>query len=295
MTPTPAPRRPAAVSLASLSLLAAIATAAAFALAVHTSAGQRLDDAARGDVSLSAAPQAYAATERLLETISVTSLALFGLGIMGLALLRGRPALAAGAGIAVLGANLTTQAMKARFDRPDLVDGGPATDGAFPSGHVTVAMSLALALILVVPPAARWTATLAGCAYASGVGIAVVALDWHRPSESVGAYLVATAWTAAVAAVLVAAGEGRRPDRPERPVTGRAGAVVAAAAAIAFAVVVGVSAVRRLDVVRIVDDRTAFAAAALVSAAACAALGVTVARLLQRADSDNGASGVADR
>lgn len=295
MARTPAPRRSVAAALASLSLLAVLATAAAFALAVHTSTGQRLDDAARGDVSLSAAPRAYAATERLLETISVSSLALFGLGIMGVALVRGRPALAVGAGVAVLGANLTTQAMKARFDRPDLVDGGRATDGAFPSGHVTVAMSLALALVLVVPPAARWTAALAGCLYAAGVGIAVIALDWHRPSEAVGAYLMATAWTAAVAAILLVAGEGRRQGRAERPGAGRIGAVVAAAAAIAFAAVVGVSAVRRLDVVRIVDDRTAFAVAALVTAAACAALGTTVARLLQRADSDNGADGAADR
>ncbi|MBJ7456191.1 MAG: phosphatase PAP2 family protein [Thermoleophilia bacterium] len=295
MARTPAPRRSAAAALASLSILAAVATAAAFALAVHTSAGQRLDDAARGDVSLSAAPRAYAATERLLETISVSSLALFGLGIMGVALLRGRPALAVGAGVAVLGANLTTQAMKARFDRPDLVDGGRTIDGAFPSGHVTVAMSLALALILVVPPAARWTAALAGCLYAAGVGIAVIALDWHRPSEAVGAYLVATAWTAAVAAVLVAAGEGRRGGRPEHPGAGRAGAIAAAVAAIAFAAVVGTSAARRLDVVRIADDRTAFAVAAVVVAASCGALGTTVTRLLQRADSDNGADRAADR
>ncbi len=147
---------------------------------------------------------------------------------MGIALLRGRPRLAIGAGVVVLGANITTQALKARFDRPDLI-GGAATDaGAFPSGHVTVAMSLAMGLVLVVPPAARWTAALAGCAYATGVGFAVIALDWHRPSEVVGAYLVTVAWTAAVAAVLVATGDVAAGPRDRRAGAGRLGGAVAA-------------------------------------------------------------------
>src|SRR5690606_31713394 len=123
------------------------------------------------------------ATQRLLDTISVASLALLGLGIMLVALMRGRPLLAAAAGVAVPGANVTTQLVKAAVDRPDLVAGGGPGPGAFPSGHVTVAMSLAMALVLVSPPVLRPSATLVGCAYATAVGIAVVALGWHRPSE----------------------------------------------------------------------------------------------------------------
>lgn len=283
MPRTPARRRPVAAALGALSALAALATGIVFAVAVHTTAGQRLDDAARGNVSLSDAPRAYSATQRLLETISVSSLALFGLGIMGIALLRGRPWRAAGAGVVVLGANLTTQAMKGHFDRPDLLGGFRTDAGAFPSGHVTVAMSLAMALVLVAPPALRWTATLAGCAYAGGVGVAVIALDWHRPSEVIGAYLVTVAWTAAMGAVLVACGEGgSRPDDrgPQMARLGLATAVLG----LTFAAVVGATAASRLDVVRIVDDRTAFALAALVAGATCVALGVTVAALLQRAD-----------
>ena len=47
--------------------------------------------------------------------------------------------------------------------------------------------------------------------------------------------------------------------------------------------------------IAIVDDRTAFTAAALVVGVSCAALGACVTALLQRADSDNGADGAADR
>jgi membrane-associated phospholipid phosphatase len=283
MSRTPAWRRPIAVALGVMSVLAVIATGLVFAVAVHTAAGQRLDDAARGNVSLSAAPRAYGATQRLLETISVSSLALFGLGIMGVALLRGRPGRALGAGVIVLGANLTTQAMKGHFDRPDLVRGFRADAGAFPSGHVTVAMSLAMALVLVAPPAVRWTATVAGCAYAIGVGVAVIALDWHRPSEVIGAYLVTVAWTGVVGAVLVSRGEGAgRADGP-RPRIARLGAV-SAVLVLTFVTVVGATAAHRLGVVRIVDDRTAFALAAVACGATCAVLGATVAALLQRAD-----------
>ena len=94
-------------------------------------------------------------------------------------------------------------------------------------------MSLAMALVLVAPPALRWAAAAVGSAYAIGVGVAVVLLDWHRPSDVLGAYLVTVAWTAPVAAVLAGRAEAgglavtrraapgrragrRRPDRGAR-------------------------------------------------------------------------------
>ncbi len=173
----------------------------------------------------------------------------------------------------MLGANLTTQVLKAlAATGRTWSTTAPPRPGAFPSGHVTVAMSLAMALVLVAPPAAAldWP-PLAGCAYASLVGVAVIALDWHRPSEVVSGYLVSVGWAAAVAAVIVAAwgtdelgGGGPSPAR-------RAGAVAAIVVGAVFVLVVGVTAVRRLDVFEFVDDRTAFAAAAAAAVAACAA------------------------
>ena len=49
-----------------------------------------------------------------------------------------------------------------------------------------------------------------------------------------------------------------------------------------FGVVVGVQAARRIDLLRVVHDRTAFAAAAIACAAACALLTAVVTALIQR-------------
>lgn len=293
MIPTPDRRRPVAAVLALLAAASALCTTALFRLAVRTAEGQRLDDAARGDLPLSSAPRAAAATRRLLDTISISSLALLGLGIVAVALLRRSPARAVGAAVLVAGANITTQAIKAHYDRPDLVSGGPAVEGAFPSGHVTVAMSLAMGLVLVAPASFRWAAAVIGCVYAAGVGVAVIALDWHRPSEVVGAYLVAVGWTAAVACLVTLA--RRRDEDAGGGRAARAGGLIAAVLGLAFLAVAGTAAARRLDVVRIVDDRTAFAAGAAVCVAVCVALCALVAALLQRADSDDGARRAPDR
>jgi membrane-associated phospholipid phosphatase len=280
VSPRRAPSSSIAAALAGLAAAAALGVALVYLLAVRTAEGRRLDDAAKGD--LREGSRAFEETSDLLDTISVSSLATLGVAIMAVALLRGRPRLALGAGAILLGANLTTQYLKAELGRPGTF--GP-DGGSYPSGHVTVAMSLAMALVLVVPPALRPVATLVGAAYAVGVGVAVIALDWHRPSDVVGAYLVTVAWAALVAAVL-AAGPGAGELRARRPASRRAvraGGAVAVALALGFGAVVAAAAGSRLDLVAVVDDRTAFAAASAVCAAVCAALAALVAGLVQRA------------
>jgi len=278
-SPTP-DRTRAAGALAAFGLLAAAAAALLGLVAVGTETGQRWDDAGRGGASPWDQPQVFRGANGLLDTISVASLAVVGGAIVLLALLRGRPRLAVAAGVVLLGANLTTQVLKETFDRPDLVLGWAAEPGAFPSGHATVAMSLAMALMIVVPPSMRWTAALGGCAYAAAVGIAVIAIDWHRPSEVVGAYLVVVAWTALTMAAFVLLGgeEAREPARAARGATLAAGGV-----AVVFAAVVLGAAARRLDLHEMVIDRTAFAVAASVCAGACAVLGALATALVQRA------------
>jgi hypothetical protein len=142
-----------------------------------------------------------------------------------------------------------------------------------------------MALVLVAPPALRVAATLVGTAYAIGVGVAVIALDWHRPSDVVGAYLVSVAWAALVAAVLAAApGAGElRPRGRASPRAALAGGAAAAVLAVGFGVVVAAAAGSRSDLVAVVDDHTSFAAAAAVCALACAVLAAVAAGLMQRA------------
>jgi membrane-associated phospholipid phosphatase len=275
-------RTRAAAALAAFGLLAAGAATAVGLVAVGTRTGQLWDDAGRGGASPWDQPEVFRGANSLLDTISVTSLAVVGGLIVLLGLLRGRPRLAVAAGVVLLGANVTSQVLKRAFDRPDLVLGWSAEPGAFPSGHTTVAMSLAMALMIVVPPSLRWPAALAGCAYAAAVGIAVIAVDWHRPSEVVGAYLVVVAWTALTMAVATMLGEGdeRPPGRVARGVT-----LGASGAALAFALAVLAVAARRLDLQQMVIDRTAFAAAATLCAGLCAVLGTLTTALVQHAAS----------
>ncbi len=260
--PRASPRRAAIVAAGCV-----VATAVVYALAVLTVRGQDLDSSAFGNLSPTFNPEAFDATDSLLSTISFASVALIGALIVALALVRGRGDLAAAAVLLLGGANITTQILKAVLPRPDLLDdASDAAGGSFPSGHVTVAMSLAMAFTLVSPRAVRPLVATAGTLYAGGVGIAVIALDWHRPSDVIGAYLVVTAWGAA-AAGLVGAG---RSGRGRSPGAERVAAWAAALLVVAFAVVAGVTAADRFDVLSVVDDRTAFAAASIAVGAAAA-------------------------
>jgi hypothetical protein len=146
-----------------------------------------------------------------------------------------------------------------------------------------------MTLVLVAPPALRWLAAAVGSAYAIGVGVAVILLGWHRPSDVLGAYLVTVAWTALVAAGLVTAHDagGLAPRRRRHPGGERIAVALAGGLAAVFALIVGVQVARRIDLLRVVHDRTAFAAAAIVCAAACALLTILVTWLIQRGASSH--------
>jgi len=119
---------------------------------------------------------------------------------MGQAALRRRVGLSLVAAAVIVGAVCTTEVLKHWvLERPDLIL-RPLYRNSFPSGHATVAFSVGVAATLVVPPRLRRPAALLAVLYAGGIGVAVVAAGWHRPSDVVGAYLATTAWAAAVVA-----------------------------------------------------------------------------------------------
>jgi membrane-associated phospholipid phosphatase len=63
-------------------------------------------------------------------------------------------------------------------------------------------VSLGLALVLAAPPLWRPLAALVGAAYAAGIGLSVVVLGWHYPSDVVGAFLICGIWACLAAATL---------------------------------------------------------------------------------------------
>jgi membrane-associated phospholipid phosphatase len=211
-----------------------------FAFSFHTTRGVRWDaEILRAATAGRDIPTVQSASAGLIDTISIGSLVLLGGGLVVVALLLGRPRPALAAVISIAGANATTQVLKPLL-----------SDDRFPSGHATVAMSLAVATVLVAPPAWKLLAGLIGAAYAAGVGVSLVIQAAHYPSDVAAGYLVAGAWASAVAALLPES------PAPERAASRRAGLVAAGVAVAGFAVAVAVAVVEHPGIVVRVEDRT---------------------------------------
>ncbi len=92
-----------------------------------------------------------------------------------------------------VGANVTTQGIKAVWDRPDLglYD---AYGNSWPSGHTTLAASAVFALLLLAPTRARWAVAMIGGIFASLMAWGTLFTGWHRPSDTVAAIGVSAIW-----------------------------------------------------------------------------------------------------
>ena len=65
---------------------------------------------------------------------------------------------------------------------------------SLPSGHTTVAMSLALALVMIAPEWFRGPAAWIGYIWTSLVGISVMVFGWHRPADVLVAMAICGFW-----------------------------------------------------------------------------------------------------
>jgi len=210
--PGPAPRRaPRGVAVA-VAVLAALGVHLTWQLFVATARGQRVDDLAF-DGARHGQGTLWVVAEPVLDVVSNTFV-LAGIGVaVLLALVRRRWVLALQVTALIVGANVTTQVLKHWvYDRPELLDGwvGP---NALPSGHTTVAASIAAALLLAAPRGWRPLVAVAGSAWAAATGLSTLVGQWHRPSEVVAALLVVLAWGAAACALTPASSL----DRPRSP------------------------------------------------------------------------------
>ncbi|WP_091089741.1 phosphatase PAP2 family protein [Micromonospora nigra] len=143
--------------------------------------------------------------DHILNAMSVVSL-LAATGVIGfIALIRGRIALAVTATMLIAGANVTTQLLKYGLTRPDYgIDPERVYVGnSLPSGHTTVAASVAVALVLVLPRRVRALGAFIGAGYAAVAGVATLSAGWHRPSDAVAAFLVVGVWAALAGLLLL--------------------------------------------------------------------------------------------
>ncbi len=235
-TPVVTPRQSAA-RLAVLGLVSAALVGPLWLATTQTEAGQRIADLILYGRT-SAAPLVLGAARDTLATISLAMGVIATLGLATLALARGGPALIAAVVALIAGANATTQLLQGSLDRPDLLAGAAyAIGNSFPSGHVTLVASLALAALLIVPRELRTTAAVIVAVVIAAVGTSTITAGWHRLADVLGAILISLAWAALATSVLVVV-QGWMPRRTWRRGLG-AGASTAAAFAGAAALLAG--------------------------------------------------------
>ncbi|MFG2226036.1 phosphatase PAP2 family protein [Streptomyces sp. NPDC048644] len=169
------------------------------------------------------------------------------------AAVRRRPlAGAAAVAVAVVTLGATELLNKAVLPRPDLSHApGNLVEASFPSGHVAIAAGLVAGALLIASPRTRPYVAAAGALWLAVTAAAVQALYWHRPSDALGATLLACAcyalatrllpsvapeartrpraWPALALAVAGALSAGSRADAFARPLVFAVAAVACAA------------------------------------------------------------------
>ena len=175
-----------------LGVVAAVVSVVALAyLSLFTVTGQWLDTLIMYSFQAHIPFQDVART--VLHTLaSIPALLLFALILIVTVLLRKRFALLVRVVALLVVSNGATQMLKYLLVRPDM-EVGHSLANSFPSGHVTLATSVGLALIAAVPQ--RWKSVAGGVAWVAiaFVGVTVLSLGWHRLSDVLAGTLVATA------------------------------------------------------------------------------------------------------
>ena len=204
---------------------------------------------------------------------------LVGVALILVAIARGLAWRAAAVAVLLVATGASTQAVKhllaqQRFEAWLGVHQVGAA--AWPSGHSTAAMTLALCAVLVAPAALRPLVAVCGGAFAAGVGYAVLVLGWHFPSDVLGGFLMAGTWTALAVAALRVVEPPREPAvARRRGVDPGLGLGVAVAAGLAAALV---AVVPRDAVTLYASERPTLVVGALVLAAVAGALAAGLAR-----------------
>ncbi len=156
---------------------------------VWTHLGQRADERSRWSVGVP-----WRTSRLLTEWLGLVSVEFIAIVLalaVGIALLRRRVERAAGAIVLVIGANVSTQILKAVIPRPYY---GIGSQNTLPSGHVTVVTSLVLAALLVVSWRLRSLVALLAAGAATLTGAATILQRWHRPSDVIAALGVCAIW-----------------------------------------------------------------------------------------------------
>jgi membrane-associated phospholipid phosphatase len=202
----------AALAVAGLCVLglAAVWSVAELVPAVHLK-----DAVALYDFTTLGRPKVDSVAEFLLRLLEPALFVLWGVALVAFALAAARPRVALAVASVLALAPFTAEQLKPLLahthDRVGYMTVGPAS---WPSGHSTAATVLALCAVLVAPAPWRKVVAAIGAVFVIAVGISLLILAWHMPSDVIGGVLVASLWMALAVAALRAY-ERVRPSRRE--------------------------------------------------------------------------------
>jgi len=153
----------------------------------------------------------------LLHLLDPSLFILWGISLVAVGFARERPRVAL-AIAAIMGlAPLTAEKLKPLLAHShDQVGYYGVGDASWPSGHSTAAAILVISAVLVTPAALRLLVATIGALFVLAVGISLLILHWHMPSDVLGGYFVAALWGSLAVAAL-RTGERLRPSRPRKP------------------------------------------------------------------------------
>jgi len=205
----PRPRlRPRPAWALSVAGLCVVGLAATWALAALVPAAHVRDAIALNDFTHLGVgrPRVDELANELLELLDPVRYTAFAAVLVVVALVRRRPLMALALAVVLAAAPLSAELLKPllahQHARVGWEDVGAAS---WPSGHSTAATTLALCAVLVAPALLRPAVALLGAAFVLAVGVSLLILAWHLPSDVVGGCLLAALWVSlAVAALGVA-------------------------------------------------------------------------------------------
>jgi membrane-associated phospholipid phosphatase len=254
----------------------ALAGAVVWLTAYHLSPFEAIDNRTfDGFLGLSR-PTSATWAERFSHLADPIPFAAFAVVLVIVALLRRRPRTAVAVVLILAGSNLTTQILKPALAMPGRY---PGAETAWPSGHATAAMALVLCLLLVMPVRLRPVAAALGALLVLAVAYSILILGHHEPSDVLGGFLTAGAWTGLGVAVL-------RAGVPERDGALRPAAILlpAGVAAAALALVLSVLALSHWqETLDYVAGHTTFVAGAAVITLGALGMSTAAALALTRA------------
>jgi membrane-associated phospholipid phosphatase len=154
-------------------------------------------------------PLVEAPANALLDLLYPPFFITWGLVLVVVALRRGLPRVALAVALVLALAPLSAELLKPLMAHShDQLGPKYITSASWPSGHATAVLILVWCAVLVAPPARRLLVATIGVVLAAAVGVSLLILAWHMPSDVLGGYLLATFW-AALALAAVRAWEGR--------------------------------------------------------------------------------------